>query len=163
MNFYFSDLICLKSAIDDTRMKSITCLLYDTGTVHCFYYLMTMKEDYWLQIYEVNCITQYYAYDIKYFPEKEQFVFSCITSSGGIHFEIFQTDFDYPYPYGYPIDKFNEYPRNVYGHSILYQASKECYYILFDFKYNDIEYTFKSLKTSFNETFDLEYYLLPKI
>ena len=85
-------------------------------------------------------------FNIKYYPEKEQFVFSCLNEEGGIHFEIYDTNFAYPYPYGYPLEKFTEYQRCIYGYSILYYTSKDCYYVLFDFKYNDIEYIFKTLK-----------------
>ena len=147
----YSDIACLKSAIYTDGLKAIFCMYNTIGFTKCLIYDMNDKYQYWNYVYDKNCLTKYYGMNIKYFPEKEQFVFSCLMEEGGVHFEIMDKSFNYPYPYGYPIYKFTEYPGDIYGHSILYYISKDCYYILFDLKYNETEYTFKPLKDNIIE------------
>ena len=149
VNFVFEDnykdITCLKSAIYPNGLKAIFCMYNIYGITKCLFY--EMKNLYYdAYVYDKKCLTQFYGMNIKYFPEKDQFVFSCLIQGGGIHYEIMNNNFGYPYPYGYPIDKFEEYSMSIKGHSILYYASKDCYYVLFDLKYNEIEYTFKPLK-----------------
>ena len=147
----YNDITCLKSAIYTDGLKAIFCMYNSLGITKCLFYKMTDKYSYDAYLYEKKCLTKYYGIKINYFPEKDQFVFSCLAEGGGIHYEIMNSDFGYPYPYGYPIYKFTEYPEGIYGHSILYYISKDCYYVLFDLKYNEIEYTFKPLKNNIIE------------
>ena len=149
INFEFDDVLSLKSANFPDGQKSIFCFYNSLQHIKCLFYQLNIKYEYYSYSYdEINCITKHYAFNIKYFPEKEQFVFSCLEEDGGIIFMIYNMSFAYPEPYGYPYQKFTEYQRSIYGHSILYYTIKDCYYVLFDLKYNEIEYTFKTLKNS---------------
>ena len=155
INFEKSDIQCFKSVISIDRSKVFFCFYNSVGETSCWIYDMNKKMEYNGYGYDKHCLTKYYALNLKYFPEKNQYVFSCLTEGGGIQFYIFNQTFQYPISYKYDEYKFTDF-ASIYGHSILYYNYKECYYLLSDLENNNIYYPFKPLLDFVDETSEKE-------
>ena len=150
LNFehYLSENInCIKSIKTEENATSFGCF-YDSFGPFCYFYDVNVYlEDYW-EFYDY-CRNEFYALKVDYFPEKKEYVFSCLTSDGGIISFFFDKYFNILSNSSYELRNC-EY---LYGYSILYSNITNNYYILSDSKCKGVE---KPLEMMTFEEYELE-------
>ena len=102
------------------------CIYQTNGESYCLEINYNEAKIYY-HPYQLKCRNRFYAMKVNYFPETDEFAFSCITQEGGVQIQFFDKDFN-----GYQkVYKFTEC-GDIYGYSILYSNSDNKYYILSD-------------------------------
>ena len=132
-NYWPSSLDCynitfLKVDINSEHSKALICLILTTGENNCFIY------DIYVSGFNMNylncnnkiCRNEYYGLKTNYFPEKKEFIFSCIGNDGNITYCIFNSTFSFN-----EINKFNQC-ESINGYSTIYSNNLSTYYIISD-------------------------------
>ena len=136
-HYSFSNSECIKSAKGSNPSTILSCLYMTSGIPICFCYdINSYLNSYWS--FHANCRDNFYALKVDYFPEKEEYIFSCLMEEGGIQAVRFDKYFNVTSQLNYSYRKC-EY---IYGYSILYSNILNEYYILSDLKCNNTEYPF---------------------
>ena len=121
---------CIKSSVNQNKTKAIFCLYLSGGESKCIFYdLNSEKNDY--NIGKKKCKTKPYCLKVNYFQEKEEFVFSCITTQNGIQISTFEQNLN---GIDHISDQFYSFDGNCinfYGHSVLYHKEYEQYFVIY--------------------------------
>ena len=139
-HYGFDNIKCIKSAIGGDRSKALFCSYKTNGESYCYIYDFNMDKIYYYS-HPVNCRNSYYGMKVDYFPETEEFAFSCLTDEGGIHFRFYNKYLNNGYNRVYKFTKC----ENIYGYSLLYSKSSEAYYILSDVKCQGNNFPYEKL------------------
>lgn len=123
----------IKSSVTTNRYSGIYCFLISDGEMFCvvYDYYNNYKMSY---LYNVDCFTKYYGLKIDYYEEIEEFAVSCLANIGGIQVGTFSKDLRSAAPD--EIFKYGEC-EYIYGHSLIYYALKNDYYVISDVKCNN--------------------------
>jgi hypothetical protein len=123
---------CFKSTVNQNKTKAIFCLYTSDGVPNCIFYDINSKKIAYYDISKKTCRTKPYSLKVHYFHDKEEFVFSCITTQRGIQINTFKQNskgIEHKTNQFYTIDN---NCSNIYGHSILFHKESEQYFVLYD-------------------------------
>ena len=136
------DIQFLKVDVNKDHSKALVCLILPNKENNCFVYDIN-KSGFSMNYLNNNnkiCRNEYYGLKVNYFPEKDEFISSCLGENGNITYFIFNIDFNYE-----EINKF-ENCNNINGYSTAYSNSTNKYYIISDEFCNNENIPFKPLK-----------------
>ena len=126
-----SDINFLKSDIYSNLSIVLICIVTSKGNNNCFHYNIhdPYSDGFTLNYFNCNqnlCRNNYYSLKVNYYPQKDQYIFSCAGNNGNISFCIFNSSFSFN-----EINKF-EQCESVYGYSTIYSKTNKEYYIISD-------------------------------
>ena len=117
--------------------------------VYFFYDKSLILTSISINLLSAICIPEYYSLKMYYFPQKEEFIFSCLTKDGGIQIHILDKDFEEA---SKPLVNLHILEAcEIYGYSILYSYSKNDYFILSDAKCDNNDYSFININNIMNK------------
>ena len=85
-----------KTALNKKGDKALICIIFINGLNTCFYYYFNSNE--FSSYYNCNnniCKNKYYGLNVNYFPENDEYVFSCTGNNGNITLCIFNNQSEY--------------------------------------------------------------------
>ena len=136
------DIQFLKVDINKDHSKALVCLILPNKNNNCFVYDIN-ESGFSMNYLNCNnkiCRNEYYGLKVNYFPEKDEFISSCLGENGNITYCIFNNNFNYE-----EINKF-ENCNNINGYSTVFSNSTNKYYIISDEFCNNENIPFKPLK-----------------
>ena len=123
---------CIKTALSPDYSKVLLGAFDIDGTARFFIYDININYNINYERIEskylINdkCRTKYYGLKVYYYPDKEEYIFSCLEAQGMV-IEYFDNTFrNYNYSFKYLECE------EIYGNSILYLTSKNNYYLISD-------------------------------
>ena len=140
-HYEWDNIKCIKSALGDESSIALYCLYKNNGDTQCLFFDYDVKKAINNCTIPKNCIENYYALQVNYFPETEEFVFSCLLKDGGIQFNFYDKTLNNSYNRIYKLTDCEQ----IFGYSLLYSTTKKKYYILSDAICNGIKYPYEIL------------------
>ena len=88
-----TDIKGLKSVVTQDKKKSLICMNFASSASKCTIYSYFDNSFYEFNSYEVSCKDGFYAINLEYMRETEQYILSCTDNSGQISAAIFDKEF----------------------------------------------------------------------
>ena len=88
-HYSWDNIKCIKSALGPYKSIALYCLYKASGDSNCIFFDYDVKQTVYYSTLPKKCINNYYSLKVNYYPETEEFAFSCLTTDGGIMFSFY--------------------------------------------------------------------------
>ena len=86
--------VSLSSSVGEDKSSAFVCYMRTGGTANCLYYILNEKKFSENDLFEVNCIPQKYLFNLYYFPQPKEFIFSCFDYNNNLVIKKLNDDFE---------------------------------------------------------------------
>ena len=136
-----TDIKGLKSVVSPDKQKTLICMNFASDTSKCTIYSYFNNSFYEFNSYDVSCKDGFYAINLEYMRETDQYILSCTDNSGQISAAIFDKEFK----------KLNTFlvikGNQVTSSSIIYSYELGAYIAISDVDYSGEDKTFVKLSS----------------